>query len=151
MSLRRLSRRSFLGMAVAVPFSFAYGCGRGSGSSSEALKTLIFAVGPWSNDQRDRAENFTDRYLASGDAVKPLFDRAEVAEKLVQHAPFRDGPMALPMLDLSSFTEPERELLETLVANLYSVFEVQHYHVGGVPDLGTCTGRDWYTKAPPKR
>lgn len=154
MSWSALSRRALLRSAVAAPFLLAWGCGREDAVRSEeeeALRVLLRALGPWKEDRLGQAEDFLDRYLVSGETVAPLFARAKVARRLVDREPFRDRPLALDDLDLSTFSGDEQELLTLLVEQLYSTFEVQFVHVGGALDLGVCAGLESYTQAPPDR
>jgi len=117
----------------------------------EALRVLLLALGPWDQDRLGQAEDFLDRYLASGETVAPFFERAEVAKQLASREPFLGRPLALDEVDLSVFAEAERGLLTMLVEWLYSTFEVQFVYVGGVPGLGACAGRESYRQAPVDR
>ncbi len=148
---REFSRRVILRMATVAPFALTLSCGKEEHpplEAHDALKTLILAVGPWGKDRRDQADDCATRFLAARTVSEPFFEQGEVVKDLVSRAPFRDRPMALPSLDLSDYSDAEKGLLTSLVAQLYSVFEVHYHHVAGMPDVGLCGGREWYTEPP---
>ncbi len=147
---RGLPRRNFLVTVSLAPLAIALGCGRGAGpaEAGEALRRFIYAIGPWTVDQRAVAEEFVDRFLAANGVAGDLLEHGVVAENLASEQPFRDGPWALDELDLSPLSKAERELLLDLVTQIYGLLEVHHVHVAGIPNLGVCAGREQYKLAP---
>ncbi len=65
-----LNRRQFINLGskivISLPLVSTIGCGLGKTSSlnpKDSLKKLIFLLGPWSNDEKDKAEDFAKRFL----------------------------------------------------------------------------------------
>jgi hypothetical protein len=144
-------RRDFLRLASVAPFTLVLGCsndGSGLVDAEEAIKTLILALGPWGEDRRDQAEDFSRRFLAARSVSGAFLAQGESVKHLASRAPFRDQPLALESLDLSDYSEPERKLLTSLTTQIYGILEVHYFHVAGMPDVGVCAGREWYTRPP---
>ncbi len=142
-------RREFLRLASMAPFALTLGCGKEAHQPvevEEALRILILAIGPWSEDRRDQADDCATRFLAARTASDPFLAQGDVAKDLAKRTPFRDHPMALRVLDFSDYSDVETGLLTSLVAQLYGFFEVHYHHVAGMPDVGVCAGREWYTR-----
>jgi hypothetical protein len=114
----------------------------------EALRILIMAIGPWSEDRRDQANDCATRFLAAYTVSDPFLAQGGVARDIANRTPFRDRPMALQSLDFSGYSDAEKGLLTTLIAQLYGLFEVHYHHIAGMPDVGVCAGREWYTRPP---
>jgi hypothetical protein len=151
MKEKDFSRRDFLRMASVAPFALVLGCsndGSGPGDAEEAIKTLILALGPWGEDRRDQAEDFSRRFLAAQSVSEAFLAQGESVKHLASRAPFRDQPLALESLDLSDYSESERKLLTSLTTQIYGILEVHYFHVAGMPDVGVCAGREWYTRPP---
>lgn len=145
-------RRDFLLLASSgALFVFAQSCSKDGSrpvDSKEALITIILAIGPWGEDRREQAEDFAMRFLAALGISQDILDQAEPAKSLASRAPFRDKPLALESLDLSGCSEAERNLLTSLVTQIYGLLEVHYFHVAGMPDVGICAGVEWYTRPP---
>ncbi len=144
-------RRDFLRIASMAPFALTLGCGREAHQSmetEEALKALILAIGPWGEDRRDEANDCVTRFLAARTVSDPFLAQGNVTRGLAERAPFRDRPMALQSLDFSNYSDADKGLLTSLVAQFYGFFEVHYHHVAGMPEVGVCAGREWYTYAP---
>ncbi len=114
------------------------------------MQTLILAIGPWGEDRRAQAEDFIKRFLAARGVSGAFLDQSEVVQQLANKAPFHDHPLALNSLNLKLYSEVERELLTSLVTQIYDFMEVHYHHVAGMPDAGVCGGREWYTLPPAK-
>ncbi len=152
-------RRDFLRMVAAapvamgatLPFAVSLSCGKGEPPADEvelALQTLILAIGPWGEDRRAQAVDFAGRFLAVKSASGTFFEQGEIAKELAGGTPFREQPMALESLNLKAYSDAEREFLVSLVTKVYGFFEVHYFHVAGMPDVGVCSNREWYTQPP---
>lgn len=151
MKRKGFSRRYFIRLASATPFALMLGRirqTRASTSPEEALRTLILAIGPWKEDRRVQAENFLMRFVSAGDISEPFLTQGKTITRLADRMPFRNQPLALQSLDLSDYSAAEKELLTSLTTQLYSFYEVHYFHVAGMPDVGVCKGREWYTRPP---
>jgi hypothetical protein len=151
MKRKGFSRRYFIRIVSATPFAIMLGGihqARASASPEEALRTLILAIGPWEEDRRIQAEDFVKRFLAARGISEPFLTQAETVIRLASHTPFQDQPLALHSLDLADYSDAEKELLTSLTTQVYSLFEVHYFHVAGMPDVGVCKGRGWYTLPP---
>ncbi len=147
----RVLRRDFLRMVSMAPFALTLGCGKEAHQPmeiEEALKALILAIGPWGEDRRDEANDFVTRFLAARAVSGPFRAQENVVKDLAKRAPFRDRPMALQSLDFSNYSDADKGLLTSLVAQFYGFFEVHYHHVAGMPEVGVCAGREWYTHPP---
>ena len=151
MKRKGFSRRYFISMVSATPFALMLGRisqVRASTSPDEALSTLILAIGPWGEDRRPQANDFVKRFLAARSVSEPFLNQGETILSLANRAPFRDRPLALQSLDFSGYSDAEKELMTSLVTQTYGFFEVHYLHVAGMPDVGVCKGRRWYTRPP---
>jgi len=153
MTERAFSRRIFLRLASAVPFVLTLGWGRESHAAlkaEDALRILMLALGPWGEDRKSQADDFVTRFI-SAKAVSGFFlEQGETLDILINRTPFCDRPMALQSLDLGLYSDAEQDLLTSLTARIYSLFEIHYHHVGGMPDAGICGGREWYQSSPSK-
>ena len=144
-----IPRRDFLWAASMMPLALALGCSKDASpvEAETAIRKFILAVGPWGEDQRERAEDFATRFLAARGVSSAFLAQGDAAASLASRAPFRDEALALESLDLSGCSEAERNLLTSLVTQIYGLLEV-HSDIAGVPDVGICAGREQYTRAP---
>ncbi len=145
-------RREFLKLiSSGALFAFAQGCssdGSKPVTAREALTTIILAIGPWGEDRRDMAEDFAKRFLAAQGNSSEVLSQGESAKSLMDRVPFRNRPLALDTLDLSGFSETERNMLVSLVTQIYGLLEVHYFHVAGMPDIGVCGGTEWFSRPP---
>lgn len=151
MKRKGFSRRYFISMASATPFALMLGRishARVSTDTEEALRVLILAIGPWGEDRRLQANDFVRRFLAARSVSEPFLTQEETVRSLANRAPFCDRPLALQSLDLSVYSDAEKDLMTSLVTQTYGFFEVHYFHVAGMPDVGVCKGREWYTRPP---
>ena len=145
------TRRYFIHMVSATPLALMLGRisqARTSKNPEDALRTLILAIGPWDVDRRLQADEFMKRFLTARKVSEPFLSQKEALMSLANHAPFQDQPLALQSLDLSGFSDAEKDLITSLVTQIYGFFEVHYFHVAGMPDVGVCKGREWYTHPP---
>ncbi len=111
------------------------------------MKKLIFLLGPWSKDEKDKAEDFTRRFLKAKDNVGIYLPESG---KLVQSlaSRFPDGTMAINEINLENLPVEERELLVSLTKQLYSLVEVR-FDTTNEPQWGNCQGNaKWHTRVP---
>jgi len=151
MKEKGFSRRNFLLLATTAPIALTLGCrneGHAVLTAEDALKILVLAVGPWGEDHRSQADNFAARFIQASAVSSPFTAQGETLQKLINRAPFSDHPMALQSLDLGQYSDSEKDLLISLTAQIYSLYEVHYHHVGGMLDAGICGGREWYQTSP---
>jgi len=151
MKEKGFSRRIFLRLATAAPVALTIGYGGKAYAALEAedaLRILVLAIGPWGEDRRSQADDFVNRVIPASTVSGPFLAQGETLNTLVNRAPFRDRPMALQSLDLGQYSDAEKDLLTSLTARIYSLYEVHYHHVGGMTDAGICGGREWYQGSP---
>ncbi len=148
MSRYELKRREFIQALMSLPLGYAVGCAvEQRTAGQESLGKLVSALGPWSADDRGRAEEFTARFLAAEHIVGLyLPESSAVIRSLVRRLPNR--ALAMGELDMADFTAEERELVVQLVQQLYSLVEVR-FLISNEPRWGQCLGeRTRYIQAP---
>jgi len=149
MSAREWKRREFIKVLMSMPVGYyAAGCAPGSDATApDPLGVLVLALGPWSEGQRERAEEFTQRFLAAEQVVGLYRPDSDGAIESIA-ARFPDGAMAVADLDLTTFSAEEREFVVPFVQQLYSFIEVR-FDIANEPRWGECLGeRTRYTQAP---
>ncbi|UCH83334.1 MAG: hypothetical protein JSW50_12855 [Candidatus Latescibacterota bacterium] len=150
-------RRQLLQMIATAPLALALGCDAERGSQStkvaapeakEALRKLIVCLGPWSAEEKTLADDFAARFVESRYTVGSFLPgSAKIVQSLAERFP--TGVMA-DEVDLGPLSTAERELLTTLVQQIYSFVDVR-FHVAKEPPFGQCVGDPtWHTKAPEK-
>lgn len=148
MSGYKLKRREFVQVLMSLPLGYALGCSAERRSpAQESLGKLVLALGPWSADDRERAEEFVGRFLTAEHIVGLYLPESNaVIRRLARRFP--DGAMALAELDMAVLSPEEREFSLQLVQQLYSFVEVR-FHVSKEPRWGECLGeRTRYVQAP---
>jgi hypothetical protein len=149
MSGQDWKRREFIKVMMSLPLGYyAAGCAVDSGTpTQESLGKLVLALGPWSEGDRERAEEFAARFLAAEQIVGLYLPESQGAiESLAGRIP--DGSMAIGELDLSALSTEEREFAVTFVQQLYSFIEVR-FDISKEPRWGECLGdRTRYTQVP---
>jgi hypothetical protein len=148
-------RRQFLALLISAPAALALDYDRALAlvaapalSPEDSLKKLILQVGPWSPDDRSEADHFARRFLKSSHAVGPYLPGSS---KLVQQLASRLPADAAPLkeIDLGDLPKAERDLLLSLVKQLYSLVEVRNV-ASNEPPIGECQGHveTWHTRPP---
>ncbi len=149
MSGHEWKRREFIKVMMSLPLGYyVVGCSADAGAPGEKpLGKLVLALGPWSDDERERAEEFTARFLAAEQIVGLYLPESESAiESLARR--FADGAMAVGELDLASLSAEERDFVVPFVQQLYSFIEVR-FDISNEPRWGECLGeRTRYTQVP---
>lgn len=145
MNSRDPGRRRFLKVLVTLPVLYAVGwepvlyrhtAYAADLSPEESLRKLIYLLGPWTSGEKAKAEDFSRRFLASGQNVAPYLPASgELVQRLA--ARFPDSTMSVKEVDLKGLSAKERELAEGLVKQIYSFVEVRS-HVNGEPEWGEC-------------
>ena len=144
-------RRTFLVLAAAAPLALRTAILKpwrdGSEATlEEALRRLVFAVGPWPEVDLASAEDFFARFWNAVPASGSYRQDAELLRRLSERFP--SGTHAAEAIDLSSLPASERELLVQLSDGLYGLFEIRTY-VAGEPPYGICaTDRSRYVREP---
>jgi hypothetical protein len=136
-----LHRRDLLKSLIVIPAGVASGCDSARReapllSAEESLKKLLLAIGPWGAEDKEAADNFSSRFLRS-EHVKSLFlaENSETVCQLASHFP--QGTMALKEVNLGNFPTDQREVLLSLIKQVYDLLEVRFY-VSGEPPYGEC-------------
>ncbi len=148
MSGYELKRRDFVRVLMSLPLGYAVGCAAERRTpEQESLGKLVLALGPWSANDRGRAEEFAGRFLAAEHIVGLyLPESSAVLESLARRFPER--AMSVEELDLAVLNTEEREFLLQLTQQIYSLVEVR-FLVSNEPAWGECLGeRTLYTQAP---
>lgn len=149
-------RRQFLGILLSLPVALSLGCTLKDSTTTvpskvpspeQALNKVILAVGPWPYGEREEAEGFTRRFLASEGAVSSYLPaNGKVLQTLAGRFP--DGAIALKEIDLRALSPEERDLLKKLVEQLYTYVEVRFF-ISHEPPWGECQpDRMRYTRSP---
>ena len=146
------TRRRFLKLGskvlISLPIVSVVGCDLKNTTMSpqESLKRLILIVGPWSESEKQIAENFVKRFLKAKHAISPYFpEYKKVIQKLANR--FSSDTMALKEINLQELSSTEKELLLTLAKHIYSFVEIRFY-VAKEPLWGQCQGNQWHTIPP---
>lgn len=144
-------RRTFLGLAAASPIALSCAGPTSAYGTSEtaleaSLRRLVFAVGPWTQDDFATAEDFFARFWNAVPASELYRRDARLLRRLSERFP--PGVHAVSEIDLAGLPPEERELLVQLADGLYNLLEIRAY-VGGEPTFGVCaTDRSRYVQAP---
>jgi hypothetical protein len=148
MSGSAMKRREFVQVLMSLPLGYAIGCAVEQRTPvQESLRKLVLALGPWSADDQERAEEFAGRFLAAEHIVGLYLPESNaVIRSLARHFP--DGTRSVGELDLATLSAEEREFVVQFVQQLYSLVEVRFF-VANEPRWGECLGeRTRYTRAP---
>ncbi|MCP4204436.1 MAG: hypothetical protein GY769_21200 [bacterium] len=139
MSRSEWKRRDFLKLMMTLPVGYALGCAVETRTpAQESLGRLVLALGPWSQGERERAQEFAERFLAAEHLVGLyLPESSGVIRSLAQRFP--KGAMAVGELELGALPSEERELAVELVQQLYSLIEVR-FEISNEPRWGECQG-----------
>ncbi len=149
-----LNRRQFLNISyklvLSLPVAYVIGCGTDKSSPlnpEDSLKKLIFLLGPWSAAEKQKADDFANRFLKAKHAFKPyLPGSGKLVQSLAKRFPAES--MAINQINLQNLAPKERDLLITLTQQIYSYVEVR-FDVANEPPWGLCQGdRLWHTKPP---
>ena len=143
-----LKRREFIQVLLSLPLGYAVACSGGQRTlEQESLSRLVLALGPWSADDRELAEEFVGRFLAAEHMVGLyLPESSAVIQRLAQRFP--EGVMSVGDVDLATLSEEEREFVVGFIQQLYSLVEVRFF-ISNEPRWGLCLGeRTRYTQAP---
>jgi len=153
-SIKNVTRRHFLNRGskflAIIPLTGVIGCVPDqdtSQSPENALKKLIFLIGPWTHDQKLIAENFADRFLKADHIILQYLPKSA---KLIQYLSdrFPNNTWAVDQINLREIPQDEQELLNALATQLYSFVEVRFY-VSNEPTWGLCQGDSkWHTRTP---
>jgi hypothetical protein len=148
----KMLRRTFLAMAAASPFALSSCASRSlRDGSSEAelerdLRRLIYAVGPWTENDANVAEDFFERFWSYMPASDAYVQDMALVGRLSRRFP--EGSHASPGIRLTDLPSDEKDLLVQLTDGLYSLFEIRAY-LGDEPQYGVCLpDRMGYTRAP---
>ncbi|MHC4694343.1 MAG: hypothetical protein ACYS67_16510, partial [Planctomycetota bacterium] len=105
-------------------------------SPEESLKQLILLLGPWPETEKEKADNFINRFLNAEHVVTAYFPGSgRLVQDLARRFP--SGAVAAKQIDLGNLSAKERELLIKLTKQLYSFIEIR-FHVSGEPPWGEC-------------
>jgi len=151
-----LERREVLKVLLTLPVGLTVGCELGGPESADSLPLpspedsltrLIQLLGPWSEAESGATERFAERYLTAQHAVGTLFPgSSELIRSLASRFPA--DAIGVREVDLNGLPPEERELLLTLVKQLYNFVEVR-FLVSGEPPWGECPeDRLHHTQAP---
>ena len=143
-----LKRREFIQVLLSLPLGYAVACSREQRPlEQESLSRLVLALGPWSADDRELAEEFVGRFLAAEHMVGLyLPESSTVIQSLARRFP--EGVMSVGDVDLATLSEEEREFVVGFIQQLYSLVEVRFF-ISNEPRWGLCLGeRTRYTQAP---
>jgi hypothetical protein len=143
-----LRRREFIQVLLSLPLGYAVACaGDGRAQGQQSLGKLVLALGPWSPDDRELAEEFVRRFLAAEHIVGLyLPESSAVIQSLTQRFP--EGAMSVGDVDLATLSAEEREFVVGFTQQLYSLVEVRFF-VSNEPRWGVCLGeRTRYTQVP---
>jgi len=147
------TRRQFLNLTskllVSLPMIYTFSCVSKNASllnSKDSLRKLILLLGPWTNEEKLKAEDFAKSFLKANHATSPYLPGSS---KLVQSLAnqFPDESMAISEIHLKNLTAEEQKLLVTLTQQLYSFVEVR-FDVANEPPWGQCQGSNWHTRTP---
>lgn len=154
MIINNVTRRTFLDLGskflAFIPMAHIIGCipERNSKLSPEnALKKLIFVIGPWNEKDILIAEDFVKRFFKAPYVIgQYLPESANLIQNLAVRFP--DNTMAVETIDLKNLPVKEQEFLIALGKGLYSLVEVRFF-VAAIPPWGQCQGSSqWQTQVP---
>jgi len=151
--MENITRRSFViksSRALAfLPIAGTVGCFSNTDSklnSEDALKRLIYIVGPWTVADKLIAENFAERFLKAGHSDPYLPKSVNLIQSLLKE--ISEVTFADKEISLDNIPEEEQEALLNLTKQIYSFVEVRFY-VSNEPTWGQCQENSiWHTKIP---
>jgi hypothetical protein len=131
MSRSEWKRREFVKVLLSLPLGYAVGCTLESGTTvQDSLGKLVIALGPWSEGEREQADEFVGRFLAAEHLVGLYVPESNgLIRSLAGHFP--DGAMSVGELDLASFSAEEHAFALQLVEQLYSLHAGSRVMSGG--------------------
>ena len=149
--MENITRRSFVvqssRLLAFLPISGVVGCLSKTElvlSNEDALKRLIYIVGPWSLKDKRTAENFAKRFLQAGHSDPYLRKSVMLVQSLTKK--LSEEVMAVNEIVLDNIPEDAREILLNLTKQLYSFVEVRFY-VLNEPTWGQCQeNSNWHTE-----
>lgn len=136
-----LHRRDLLKSLVVIPAGVAVRCKSARSvapllSAEESLRKLVFTIGPWAVENKEAADNFASRFLRSKHVGSSfLTEHGETIRQLASYFP--ENTMALREVNLGDFAVNQREVLLSLIRQVYDLLEVRFY-VSGEPPYGEC-------------
>lgn len=147
------TRRKFLKLGskvvLSLPLISVVGCDLDNTSllnPHDSLKKMIFIIGPWSESEKQIADNFVQRFFKAKHTISPyLPQHKKIIQKLANR--FSSDTMSIEDINLQELTSTEKELLLTLVKHIYNFVEVRFY-VAKEPPWGQCQGKHWHTRIP---
>ena len=153
------NRRLVLGGLISLPMAFAawrhrhlfgYAHAASPQNPEASLKKLVLALGPWDDADRNVAEEFASRFVASPYGVgRYPPDAGKLFQSLASRIPV--ASIAMNEISLSDLPSKERELLTALVTQLYSFVEARFVTLDE-PPWGACLNdRTWHTRVPKAR
>ncbi len=143
MSELDLTRRVFLRLVAAVPVGLTIGCDTNEDAltltarteAEEGLRTILFAVGPWTTGERRDAESFFERFRNAVPVSDPYLGDREALLGLAGRFPA--GTMRIAEIDVANLPRREKDLLLSLVEGLYDLLEIRNF-LAGEPKVGVC-------------
>lgn len=151
--MENITRRRFViqssRLLAFLPIAAAVGCFSNTDSKlspEDALKRLIYIVGPWTLEDKLRAENFAKRFLQTSHADPYLPKSVKLIQSLTEE--LSEEIIAVKEIGLDNIPEEEQEILLNLTKQLYSFVEVRFY-VSNEPPWGQCQDSSkWHTRIP---
>lgn len=148
-----LNRRQFINISskliITLPIVCTFGCESKDGelNPEESLKKLILLLGPWKEDEKQKAEDFAERFVTAKHLSNIyLTESGKIVQSLTGR--FSAETMAAKEIDLQALPVEEKDLLIKLTKELYSLVEVR-FDVAKEPAWGQCLGNPlWHTKSP---
>lgn len=151
--MENLTRRKFViqssKLLAFIPFAGVISCvsdDKSKLSHEDALKKLIFILGPWSLEDNLIAEDFVKRFLNTGYASLYLPKSVDLIQSLSEQ--ITEKSMIVKEINLDKLTDEEQGILIDLSKQLYSFIEIRFY-ASNEPSWGNCQGNaKWHTRIP---
>ena len=151
--MENITRRGFViqssRLLAFLPLAGVAGCLTNPASKlspEDALKRLIYIVGPWPLAEVATAENFAKRFLKTSFADQYLSKSVQLVQSLAKQ--LSEESIAVKEIKLDDIPEEEQEILLNLTKQLYNFVEIRFY-VTNQPSWGQCQNNSrWHTKIP---
>ncbi|MCK5442267.1 MAG: hypothetical protein KAJ23_10280 [Maribacter sp.] len=151
--MEKITRRRFTiqssRLLAFIPLATIMGCITDTDSKlspEDALKKLIYIIGPWALVDQLIAEDFAKRFLKTNHTNQYLPNSVKLIQSLSKQ--ISEETKVVKEIDLEKLPKEDQEILINLSKQLYSFVEVRFY-VSNEPPWGQCQGNSkWHTRIP---
>lgn len=151
--MKDLTRRKFViqssKLLAFIPFVGVTGClldKKLNLSAKDALKRLIYIIGPWTMEDNFIANDFANRFLKTDFANQYLPNSVALVQTLSKQ--ISNETTVVKDINLNNIPVEEKKMLINLSKQLYSFIEIRLY-ASNEPAWGQCQGNaKWHVRIP---